>query len=661
MSSSDNERSLYKIVNMIGAASVIVLLLHFYFYCYDAFMEWGLVSVFSDRVFRSLSGTGLFRSFHTSKLISLGLLVITLAASKGRKMSKLRYGWPMALLGTGLILYFGSVLLFYTGFGPAPIAVSYMGMAMAGFFLVITGGSLLSRILKTRLYTDVFNTENETFPQETRRIDTGHNISLPYCFKYKGKTHDGWINLNTVRGLLLSASSGSGKTWYIIQHVIRQHISKGQAMFIYDFKYDDLTLLAYNCFLRYKSCYPVAPGFYALNFDDLSRTHRCNALAPESMTDIADAAESARSILLGLNPDWIPRQGDFWVESAIAFLTALIWYLRRYQGGKYCTLAHVIELSQVEYHKLFSVLRVEPEIQGYLAPFLSAYLDGIKETIGNQMVSLKIAMARLSSPAIYYVVSGNDLTLDINNPAAPKIVCMGSNPRRSGIYGSVISLYISTLNRLVNKTGGIPCSEVYEEASTIYNHQLPETLATGRSNGISVTICIQGFSQLKAIYGKDRAEVLFELPANKIFGQQTGESARWASGWIGRVKQEKESIQTNRSDTSISRSVQLDAAVPVSTIAKLSAGEFVGLVADDPDNPIGLKAFHGHIVQDNAELAKERMAFKALPVIRPVTREEVLANFTRIRGEVEAFVDAEISRMLKTDSLAGLVIAKRGG
>ncbi|MFX9081406.1 conjugal transfer protein TraG, partial [Acinetobacter baumannii] len=71
------------------------------------------------------------------------------------------------------------------------------------------------------------------------------------------------------------------------------------------------------------------------------------------MNDITDATESARTILLGLNREWINKQGDFFVESPINFVTAIIWFLRKYADGKYCTLPHVIELMQAEYDELF--------------------------------------------------------------------------------------------------------------------------------------------------------------------------------------------------------------------------------------------------------------------------------------------------------------------
>ena len=266
MDSLESERGLRQTIDLVRTGGVVVLLLHFYFYCYDAFRDWGYVSIFSDRVLENLVRTGLFKSFHISKLFALFLLTIATMGTKGRKTGKIGYAAPLKILLLGIGLYFGSALFFYLTFDPHTTAIVYMAVTLGGYCCIMTGGSLLSRILKTRLYRDVFNTYNETFPQEQRRIDTAHSVNLPYRFSYRGRTDTGWINLNMVRGLLLAASSGSGKSWYIIQHIIRQQISKGYSMFIYDYKYDDLTKLAYNCFLKYRSVYPVPPRFFVVNF-----------------------------------------------------------------------------------------------------------------------------------------------------------------------------------------------------------------------------------------------------------------------------------------------------------------------------------------------------------------------------------------------------------
>jgi len=169
------------------------------------------------------------------------------------------------------------------------------------------------------------------------------------------------------------------------------------------------------------------------------------------MFDITDATEASRSIMMGLNREWIKQQGDFFVESPINFVTAIIWFLKKYKSGKYCTLPHVIELMQVEYEKLFPVLKTEPEIEVLINPFISAYQNDAMEQLEGQIASAKIGMARLSSPQLYWVLSENDFTLDINNPLAPKIICLANNPQKQQIYGAVLSLYVTRLIRLVNQ------------------------------------------------------------------------------------------------------------------------------------------------------------------------------------------------------------------
>ena len=99
---------------------------------------------------------------------------------------------------------------------------------------------------------------------------------------------------------------------------------KGFVMFIYDYKYDDLTKLAYNHFLQNRNKFETTPAFYVINFDEPSYSHRCNPLDPASMHDITDAVEAARIIMLGINRSWLKKQGEFFVESPINFLTAII-------------------------------------------------------------------------------------------------------------------------------------------------------------------------------------------------------------------------------------------------------------------------------------------------------------------------------------------------
>ena len=660
MQTGENEQALRKILDMTRLISIIVLVIHFYYYCYAAFREWHLVSGFSDKIMGNIYNTGLFSNFHKSKLFALGFLMISLIGAKGRKDEKLNYKTAFAYIITGILIYFISYLSLYLKIEIVQAAIAYITISSVGFLLVLSGGTLLSRIIKNRLnQKDIFNTENETFPQEERLLENEYSINLPARYHLKDKVRNSWINIiNPFRALMVLGTPGSGKSYFVIRHVITQHIRKGFTMFIYDFKFDDLSKIAYNTWLKYKHLYPKPPQFYVINFDDLTRTHRCNPLEPSAMSDITDASESARTILLGLNREWIKRQGDFFVESPINFLSAIIWYLRKYKDGEFCTLPHVIELMQADYDSLFTLLRTEKEIEVLINPFVNAYLNNVMDQLEGQIASAKIAMAGLSSPQLYYVLSGNDFTLDINNPEEPKIVCMGNNPQKIQIYGAVLSLYVSRLVKLVNQKGKQKSSLIFDEFPTIYLNNMDSLIATARSNKVATCLGIQDFSQLRKDYGREQADVIMNITGNIVSGQVTGDTAKQLSERFGKIMQHRESLSINSGDTSISRSKQLESAVPPSKISGLSSGEFVGMVADDPDCKIELKTFHSEIVNDHKALKNEQDDYKDIPVIRKVDNAMVQRNYMQIKQDIKDIIYSEKERLLNDLGLAHLVLKK---
>ena len=660
MQTGENEQALRKILDMTRLISIVLLLLHFYYYCYTAFQEWGFVSAFSDSILGNIQRTGLFRYFHKSKIFTLGFLLISLLGAKGRKDEKLNHKTAIAYIITGVLIYFLSYLSLFLKTDTTAKAIVYIGSTTIGFLVMLSGGTLLSRIIKNRLNNnDIFNKENETFPQEERLLENEYSINLPARYHLKDKVRNSWINIiNPFRALMVLGTPGSGKSYFVIRHVITQHIRKGFTMFIYDFKFDDLSKITYNTWLKYKHLYPIPPQFYVINFDDLTRTHRCNPLEPSAMTDITDAAESARTILLGLNKEWIKRQGDFFVESPINFLTAIIWYLRKYKEGQFCTLPHVIELMQLDYDSLFTILRTEKEIEVLINPFINAYLNDAMEQLEGQIASAKIAMARLSSPQLYYVLSGNDFTLDINNPVEPKIVCMGNNPQKIQIYGAVLSLYVSRLIKLVNQKGKLKSSLIFDEFPTIYLNNMDSLIATARSNKVATCLGIQDFSQLRKDYGREQADVIMNITGNIVSGQVTGDTAKQLSERFGKIMQDRKSLSINSGDTSISRSKQLESAVPPSKISALSSGEFVGMVADDPNCKIELKTFHCEIVNDHEGLKKEEDNYKDIAIIRKIDTTIVQRNYLQIKQDIQEIMQSEIERLLNDPSLAYLVLKK---
>jgi hypothetical protein len=645
----EDERSLHHILDLVRIGSLVILGLHFFYAACPPCALWQAGNPIADRLLTALSETGLFDSAIRARLIALLLLAVSLLGARGKKDPKYRLENAVSWLFGGLFLYFASILL-----SGSPLL--YCLLCSLGFVFLLYGGTYLTRVVWRHEEPDLFNRLHESFPQEQRLLSNPHSVNLQATYLYNKEERESWINLvDPFRGTLILGSPGSGKTWYLIEPMIKQYIEKGFALLVYDFKYDDLSKLAYNHFGRYKDRYPGVPAYYNIHFGDLNRSHRCNPLHPSTLFDLQDAGEAARAVLLGIQSNGSEGQESFFLESAINFVWALIWFLRLYHNGEYCTWPHVIELAQIPYKDLFTVLRAEPQLVTLVTPFINAYIKA-PEQLDGQIATASIKLARLSSPAIYYIMSGDDFSLDLNDPAAPKLLTIGSNPQKTETYGPMIAAYINTINRLANQKHRHPLAEIFDEFSTVRIHTIDKSIATGRSNKMAITLCMQDASQLRLSYGKEFADVVLNSCGNFLSGQTGGDTARLLSERFGKTMQDRESLTTTASDLHITQSHQLENVIPISRIASLSSGEFVGMVADTPVQPIPTKTFCCRLVNDPAALAAEAASFTDLPLVRKITPEALLAHFELIRAEVDGIVQSELDRIRNAPELAHLVL-----
>ena len=438
-------------------------------------------------------------------------------------------------------------------------------------------------------------------------------------------------------------------------------------MYLYDFKYPDLSTIAFNHLHHNARSYKVTPQFYVINFDDPRRSHRCNPIHPDFMTDISDAYESAYTIMLNLNKTWVQKQGDFFVESPIILFASIIWYLKMLDGGKYCTFPHAIEFLNRRYEDIFPILTSYPDLENYLSPFMDAWLGGAADQLQGQIASAKIPLSRMISPQLYWVMTGDDFTLDINNPAEPKILCVGNNPDRQNIYGAALGLYNSRIVKLINKKGMLKSSVIIDELPTIYFKGLDNLIATARSNKVAVCLGFQDFSQLVRDYGDKEAKVVMNTVGNIFSGQVVGETAKNLSERFGKVLQKRQSMTINRQDKSTSISTQMDSLIPQSKISTLTQGMFVGSVSDNFDERIEQKIFHAEIVVDNEKVAAETAAYKPIPIFTDFSdpngndtmKEKIQQNYTQIKADVKEIVDRELKRIADDPVLSKLLEKKK--
>ena len=658
MAQEDDLRALGKVMDFMRGISVIFLLINCYWFCYEAFHTWGFTLGIVDKILINFQRTtGLFSSILWTKLFCVVFLALSCLGTKGVKEEKITWPKIWSVLFSGFVFFFLNWWLLVLPIGKIGVASLYIFTLSVGYICLLMGGVWMSRLLKNNLMDDVFNTENESFMQETRLMENEYSVNLPTRFYYKKKWNNGWINVvNPFRASMVLGTPGSGKSYAIVNNYIKQQIEKGFAMYIYDYKFPDLSEIAYNHLLNHLDAYKMKPQFYVINFDDPRKSHRCNPINPAFMTDISDAYESAYTIMLNLNRSWIQKQGDFFVESPIILLAAIIWFLKIYENGKYCTFPHAVEFLNRPYAQIFPILTSYDELANYLSPFMDAWEGGAQDQLQGQIASAKIPLSRMISPALYWVMTGDDFSLDINNPNEPKVLVVGNNPDRQNIYSAALGLYNSRIVKLINKKKQLKSSVIIDELPTIYFRGLDNLIATARSNKVAVCLGFQDFSQLTRDYGDKESKVIQNTVGNVFSGQVVGETAKTLSERFGKVLQQRQSMTINRNDKSTSISTQMDSLIPASKISNLTQGMFVGAVSDNFDERIEQKIFHAEIVVDSAKVSAEMKAYQPIPVIADFINEDgfdnlketIEANYKRVKQEVFSLVDAETER-IKTD------------
>ena len=596
MQGEDDLRGLAKIMAFMRAVSILLVLMHLYWFCYGFFLERGWTLEIINKILGNFQRTaGLFSHTLYIKAFALVLLALSCLGTKGVKNEKITWTKIYVALGFGFVLFFLNTPLLKLP--PVIGTFLYIFTISLGYIALLMAGVWMSRLLRTNLMDDVFNNENESFQQETKLMENEYSVNLPTKFYYKSKWNNGWINIvNPFRASIVLGTPGSGKSYAIVNNYIKQQIEKGFSMYIYDFKFDDLSTIAYNHLLKHRDKYKVQPKFYVINFDDPRKSHRCNPL-------------------------------------------------------------------NKKYSDVFTILTSYSDLENYLSPFMDAWQGGAQDQLQGQIASAKIPLSRMISPQLYWVMTGDDFTLDINNPKEPKILCVGNNPDRQNIYSAALGLYNSRIVKLINKKGQLKSSVIIDELPTIYFRGLDNLIATARSNKVAVCLGFQDFSQLTRDYGDKESKVIQNTVGNIFSGQVVGETAKSLSERFGKVLQKRQSMTINRNDKSTSISTQLDSLIPASKISTLTQGMFVGSVSDNFDERIDQKIFHAEIVVDNEKVAAETKVYEKIPEILSFVNEygedkmkqEIESNYRQIKSDILHIVESELERIKNDPNLQHLI------
>lgn len=574
---------------------------------------------------------------HPFKVKGLAFVLIV-CSTMCRSGKKVETSWKSiiayCLIGTALY------------FIPVPDAIIHSLFIFVGLFISNYGYSLLVR----NVWTDSEPDEEHGFEQTTHAIVTKDSINIPYVFTYKKRQHKGWINcINPYRASMVLGSPGSGKSFAFYNAFIEQTLRKGFTMFLYDYKFPDLTERVITE-VAYQKVHEglwkdmaVKPHMYIINFDDPMKSNRCNPIHHTYITDPADTTEIADLVFKNINKGTDGKGFDFFNESAKVYLDALVWFLANYdpealydddgnvigsvsdykKKGMYCTFPHVIELMAYNYQKTFQILQFTKGLEAKISPFASALEGGAMEQLQGQIASAQIPMGKFVSPALYWVMTGDDFTLDINNPQEPKIVCMGNNPDRQTIYGTTLALYTSRMFKLINHKKKLKSVVLLDELPTVFIKGLDNLIATARSNKVAIVLGAQDKSQLKRDYGDKEAEVIMSTVGNVFSGSVEGKTAEDLAKSFGKEFRRRVSQSVGDSQDSRSISYQQEDIMPASRIMDMSQGTFCGWVKDNFSDKIKRKKFHGEVTVDIKRNQKLDENAQGVPVITKIFGDEM--------------------------------------
>jgi hypothetical protein len=614
---------------------------------------WG---IFSHALYR-ISLLPFYRNLVYSKLAILLLICLvsigTLAKKEVDLDPKKHIIYPLSL---GLLLFFGSLFLYNR---ESPLAFAYTSWFNLAYMLCSFLGALVtsiamdnvSKMIRSGLGKDVWNVEGESFMQPVKRIDTPFSVNIPMLFYCKKKVHQGWINLvNPFRATLLIGTPGSGKSYSVVNPFIRQLTAKGFCICLYDFKYPDLGQIAYYHYLLARQNGGLQGfEFHVVNLNEVEKSRRINPWRREYIRSLADASETAEALVEAMKKgDRGGGSDQFFTQSAINFLAACIYFMSRYEDGKYSSFPHVLALLNRSYEEIFKTLFTQPELVSLLSPFVSAFNAKAFDQLEGQVGTLKIFISRLATKETFWVFSGDDFDLKISDKEKPGMLVLANDPATQNINSACYSIVINRLTKLINSKGNLPSALIIDEVPTLFVHKIENLIATARSNKVAILMGLQELPQFQQQYGKDTAATIMSVTGNVLSGSvRSKETLDWLEKLLGRNKQLSEGLSIDRNKTSTSLNEKLESLVPAGKIAALSAGEMVGVIAADVREPytgqFETSAVNCRIHLNSDEIKREENGYRPLPVFYDFgsDKEKILShNFQKINKDITAMVSA---------------------
>ena len=631
--------------------------------CLILFFQNAEIPVLSN-ILQSFAKMGVFFPPINAKLSTLVLITLVAIGTRAKKKRDLDATKEIFLpISVGLIMIISSLALVWGAGNPnLPYVVPYLNGYQLGYLLLSYAGTMItqkgadsiSKLMQTKMDKDRWNTEEESFYQNRELVETPTSVNIPYKFRYKKQTHQGWMNIDPFRGSMVIGVPGSGKSFGVINPAIRQLVGKGFCLCIYDFKFPSLGEIAYYHHLLKKKTDPnYKHKFHVVNLDEVEYSRRVNPFKKEYINTLAQAQEMAESMVSALQKGGSSGGGgseQFFTQSAVNFLASTIYYFATYENGKYSDLPHILAFMNRSYEEIFDTLFTNEELVSLMSPFKSAYENKAFDQLEGQIGTIKIFLSRLATKESFWVFSGDEVQLKISDPENPSILILASNPRTQDINSALYSAVLNRVISQINDKGNLYSGLIADEFPTIYIHKIDNLVATARSNQVAVMLGLQEQPQLRQFYKKEVAETISAIMGNILSGAVRDKGTLdWLEKLFGKIKQKSYSESISNQGTNITISEKMDVMIPAGKIAGQRTGEMVGMVVQGEDNAteeFKTSAISGKINLDMKAIKHEEANYVKMPTYYSFKdsagndrkNEILMTNFRRINKEVEIMI-----------------------
>jgi len=459
-------------------------------------------------------------------------------------------------------------------------------------------------------------------------------------FRFEFNLTKGHVYLdNPFRGIYIQGGAGSGKSETFIKPIIEQAVQLNYSGILYDFKSPELSE---ELFARYSNINQTnAPKPYFIDFKNPLISKRVNPIKPDNLLKSAYAYEFSEAIMTNLNPATI-KEKEWYDRDAQSFLTGLIWFLKE-NHAQYCTLPHVISLIlHTDIEVLINEISKDVEAAGMVSSLKQAVERKAEKQVSAIVSTLRNLLSRINNADVFWILSGDDFSLDLNNIENPKFLCIGNDSTLPTVYAPAISLIISVATRLMNEPNKHHSIIILDEAPTIYIPNFERIPATARSNKIATVYAAQDYSQISDALGESKAQVILSNLGTQIYGRTSNtKTAEMIKSLFSKkdkmfVSKGKNSGTSGEfihlgSSTGKSKneSIQERDRVKVSDIINLNPGEFYGIIAEGKPKEF-LKEQFKQNKRENFTFSFEQKA----------TAKEIISNYKKIVNEAKnLFID----------------------